>query len=245
MKRIVAPLCVVAIAFAWGGGIFWAMGKPGFWGFQIAHYERADRLQPPPQGVIVFTGSSSIRFWHTLPEDMKPLEVINRGFGGSQIAQVNHYAPRIILPYRPRAVVLYCGDNDLSWPWLKSPEQVSRDFQEFVRIIHTQLPETWIYYISMKPSVLRWTHWDKVLTTNRLIEEYIQTQARVEYIDVDRAMLNAEGKPRPELFGWDGLHMNAKGYEVWTGIVKPVLLKRFGAAINKAATGYSTSRVGN
>src|SRR5258706_4194626 len=116
--------------------ILWSMGRPGFWEFQFASYERADRAHPPKPGCIVFTGSSSIRYWRTLSDDMKPLDAINRGFGGSQIAQVNQYAARIVIPYRPRAVVLYAGDNDLSGPWSKSPETVQADFARFVGIIH-------------------------------------------------------------------------------------------------------------
>ena len=158
---------------------------------------------------------------------MKPLQVINRGFGGSQIAQVNQYASRIVLPYQPRAVVLYAGDNDLAWPSSKSPEQVFEDFRQFVEIIHTKLPETWIYYISIKPSIRRWSNWGNCQKTNDLIADYIRTQPRVQFIDVDQAMLDAQGKPRKELFRWDGLHMNAAGYAVWTSIIKPVLLNRF------------------
>jgi lysophospholipase L1-like esterase len=175
----------------------------------------------------VFTGSSSIRLWDTLANDMKPLQVLNRGFGGSQIADVNHYASRIILPYRPRAVVLYAGDNDLSSPWSKSPEQVFADFKQFVEIIHSQLPATWIYFISIKPSPLRWRNWEKFQKTNALIAAYILTQPRAQFIDVDSAMLNAQGKPRPEIFRWDGLHMNAEGYAIWTSIIRPILLSRF------------------
>lgn len=204
------------------------MGNLNFWEFSIRKFEAADRVNPPKTGVIVFTGSSSINFWHTLAEDMKPLEVINRGFGGSQIAQVNHYAGRIVIRYRPRAVVLYAGENDLSWPWSKSPEIVLNDFQQFVQIIHSQLPETWIYYVSMKPSPSRHRNWPTVERTNKLIEEYCRTQDRVQYIDVSRAMLDEQGRPRTELFRWDGLHMNSWGYFLWTSIVKPVLMNRFG-----------------
>jgi lysophospholipase L1-like esterase len=217
----VVVLLALAIAF-------WSMGKPWFWAGQISGYEKADRANPPKQGVIVFTGSSSIRFWHALADDMQPLEVINRGFGGSTIAQVNYYASRIVLPYRPRAVVLYAGDNDLSWPSSKSPETVFGDFKRFVEIIHTPLPDTWIYYVSIKPTTLRAASWPKMQETNRMIADFCHTQDRVQFIDVSAAMLDASGKPRPELFRWDGLHMNARGYAIWTSIIKPVLLSRFG-----------------
>lgn len=233
MRRILwASLFLAPALLACAVYLFWSMGKPGFWRSQIAEFEKADRAHPPKQGIIVFTGSSSIRFWHTLETDMKPLEVVNRGFGGSQIAQVNEYASKIIFPYRPRAVVLYAGENDLSWPWSKSPERVFADFKEFVEIIQSKLPETQIYYISIKPSPLRWSNWEKLKTTNRLIENYCEVQPRVQFIDVDAAMLDAQGQPRGDLFRWDGLHMNSKGYAMWTSIVKPMLLSRF-AAVNQ------------
>src|SRR5271165_5563318 len=114
-KIMLGSLLFLALACGCALCVFWAMGRPGFWEFQISAYEKADRKNPPKPGVIVFTGSSSIRFWESLASDMKPLEVINRGFGGSRVAQVNQYASRIVLPYQPRAVVLYAGDNDLSW----------------------------------------------------------------------------------------------------------------------------------
>lgn len=226
-KMLRLSLIVLVLASACAFFIFWAMGKPAMFERQIAAFEKADRLNPPRPGAIVFTGSSSIRFWDTLGKDMQPLNVLNRGFGGSQISQVNQYASRIVLPYQPRAVVLYAGDNDLSFPSLKTPERVLVDFQQFVEIVHAQLPDTWIYFISIKPSLRRWNGWEKIKKTNQLIANYIHTQPRVQFIDVDSAMLDAKGKPRPELFRKDGLHMNAQGYAIWVSIVKPVLLNRF------------------
>lgn len=228
-KRLVPLLVVTLVATAIA---LWSVRKPWFWAFQISGYERADRANPPKQGVIVFTGSSSIRFWHTLADDMQPLDVINRGFGGSTIAQVDYYASRIVLPYRPRAVVLYAGDNDLSWPWSKSPETVFGDFKRFVEIIHSALPDTWIYYVSIKPTTLRAAGWPKMRETNRMIADFCRTQDRVQFIDVSAGMLDSNGKPRPELFRWGGLHMNARGYAIWTSIIRPVLLSRFGPAPN-------------
>jgi lysophospholipase L1-like esterase len=224
------PLLMIAIGLACSALAFWGMGKPQFWSLSIAAFEKADRKNPPKPGVIVFVGSSSIRFWSTLQDDMKPLDVVNRGFGGSQIAHVNIYADRIVIPYRPRAVVLYAGDNDLSWPWSKSPERVFQDFREFVQIVHANLPDTWIYFISIKPSILRWTDWSKSQRTNEMIRNYCLTEPRVQYIDVDAAMLGLDGKPRRDIFRLDGLHMNAKGYAIWTSIIKPVLLARFAPA---------------
>jgi lysophospholipase L1-like esterase len=215
--------------------VFWSKKKTGLWETEIARFEAEDRANPPRPGVIVFTGSSSIRKWSTLVGDMKPLDVIGRGFGGSQLAHVNEYAGRIVIPYRPRAVVLYAGENDLSWGRPNTPESVTEDFKRFVTIVHTPLPETWIYYISMKSAPLRWGNREQMRATNRLIEQVCRTQERVQYIDVATPMLGPNGKPRRELFRWDHLHMNARGYAIWTPIIKSVLMARFGPGATSSA----------
>ena len=222
---LVFVLLVCGIA----GYAFWSTRNAESWEPSIREFEKADRAHPPKIGSIVFTGSSSINLWNTLAEDMKPLDVVNRGFGGSEISDVNHYAARIVIPNRPQAVVLYAGENDLSGTWSKSPETVLGDFQRFIEIIHFQLPDTWIYYVSMKPSPLRWSNWGKLRKANQMIAAFCRTQDRVQFIDVSYAMLDARGQPRRELFRSDHLHMNALGYSLWTSIIKPVLLSRFGA----------------
>jgi hypothetical protein len=236
MRKLLPGVFVALLAFGIGGYFFWSMGKTSFWESSIHRFEEEDRVHPPKSGAIVFVGSSSIRFWNTLAEDMAPLDVVRRGFGGSQIAHVNYYARRIVLPYKPRAVVLYAGDNDLSWPWSKSSEEVANDFKKFVAIVHGELPETWIYYVSIKPCPSRWGNWAKAQQTNSLISEYIRGQERAQFIDATAVLLNAQGRPRRELFRWDGLHLNAQGYAVWTTVIKPVLLQRFAAEENPTRT---------
>lgn len=157
-KLLWGLLAFLLLGVGIAGYYFWSMGKPESWESSIRQFEESDRLHPPNPGTIVFTGSSSIRLWDTLVDDMRPLDVINRGFGGSQNAHVNQYARRIVIAYRPRAVVLYAGENDLSWAWSKSPDTVLDDVKRFVEIIHAELPDTWIYYVSMKPSPLRWSN---------------------------------------------------------------------------------------
>jgi lysophospholipase L1-like esterase len=206
--------------------IFWSMSRPQFWQSQITLYEQADRVSPPKPGVIVFTGSSSIRKWGTLSDDMQPLDVINRGFGGCALSHVSYYAQRIVIPYRPRAVVLYAGDNDLSFPPWKSPQTVLNDFKQLISIVHRDLPDTWIFYVSMKPAP--WGNWPLMDQTNRMIAAYIRTQERVQFIDVSGAMLDSQGKLRRELYDSDPMHMNASGYALWTSIVKAALIERLG-----------------
>lgn len=191
------------------------------WEADIQAFEAADRTAAPAPDGVVFVGSSSIRLWETLEEDLAGIAVINRGFGGSEMADALHFADRIILPYRPRMVVVYAGDNDL-WNG-KSPEQVFDDFRELVDVIHDELPQTRVAFIAVKPSVARWRLADQVRRTNELVRELAEAEPLVEYIDIFTPMLGPDGTPRPGLFVEDGLHLNARGYELWESVVEPVV----------------------
>ena len=228
---------VLLVSCAVSACVFWAMGKTWFWRRAIRRLEDSDRAQPPQPGVIVFTGSSSINFWKNLSQDMAPLSVVNRGFGGSQMAHVTHYATKIVLPYSPSAVVVYAGENDLAWPWSKRPETVLHDFQVFVDLVHGQLPTAWIYFMSVKPTPRRWEQWERQRRTNQMIADFCRTKSQVQFVDVSTAMLNSSGKPRRELFKWDGLHPSAECYALWTSIIRPILMERFGAQRSPAAIG--------
>jgi lysophospholipase L1-like esterase len=193
------------------------------WEKDIAAFEQRDQEKPPPKNAILFAGSSSIRLWD-LTKSFPGMETINRGFGGSQLADVVHFAPRIVLPYQPRRIVLYAGDNDIAVG--KTPEQVHADFQAFDRAVHEKLPKIRIVYISIKPSLRRWHLIDKIRKANALIEAECKKSDRLVYLDVVAPMLGKDGKPRPELFADDGLHLNAKGYALWAELLKPHLERK-------------------
>jgi len=201
---------------------FWVINRAGFWKFQIAAYRRQDRRNPPPRNGIVFVGSSSIRFWRKLEEDMHPLPVLNRGFGGAHLSHVNQFAPEIILPYAPRMVVLYAGENDLGRLSGKTPEEVFNDFREFVRLIHNSLPETRIYFLSIKASPLRSSQRKIIQRANELVENYVQGDERLRYVDVSSPMLDEHGRLQRDLLLWDRLHPSRKCYALWTGVLKPL-----------------------
>jgi lysophospholipase L1-like esterase len=171
---------------------------------------------------VVFVGSSSIRLWPNLQADFPGVDVLQRGFGGSELADAVHYAPRIVLKYRPRLVVLYAGDNDLANG--KSPESVFRHYKEFVAILERALPDTRIAFISIKPSGSRWSLVDKVRATNAMVREYAARDTRQIYVDVFTPMLGPDGLPREELFVEDKLHMTSKGYALWRDLLAPVVL---------------------
>ncbi len=221
-------LLVVAVALTiWAGSEgLRAMRNPGFWESTIADFEEADRANPPERGAILFTGSSSIRMWGSLAEDMAPLRVLNRGFGGSHIDHVSHFAKRIVLPYRPSAIVLYAGDNDLAEGTGKTPASVFADLQRFVGLVQVALPDTTVYFVTIKPSLARWDRWPAMRHANAQIARWAATTFGVEILDIATPMLGESGEPRRELFIVDGLHLSDEGYEVWTDVIRPALLAR-------------------
>ncbi len=192
------------------------------WEKAITAMEKRDKKTPPAEGGIFFCGSSTMVRWD-LARSFAGLPVVNRGFGGSQIADSTHFAGRIILPYKPATIVLYAGDNDLAAG--KSPETVRDDFRAFVKIVHDKLPKTRILFLSIKPSIARWKLIERINKANELIEAACKKDDRLTYVDVGSLLLGKDGKPRRELFEKDGLHLSQAGYKLWAGRIGP-LLKR-------------------
>lgn len=190
------------------------------WEPDVAAFEKQDRQNPPPKGGIVFVGASSIVRWN-LGEFFPDLNVLNRGFGGSEMADTAHVATRIVLPYEPRIVVLYPGENDIARG--VSPDMVAAGFERFVATVRGALPQTRILVIGLKPTPARWRFTDRMLETNRRLREIAGRHDGITYISVEKAMLGPDRMPRPDLFIEDGQHMTRTGYEIWTDIVRPHL----------------------
>jgi lysophospholipase L1-like esterase len=191
------------------------------WEPEIQAFERMDKTNPPPQGAVLFLGSSSIRMWKTLAEDMNGIQTVRRGVGGSRIADSTELAERIVFPYKPRMIVFYAGDNDIAAN--ATPEQVLGDFKAFVQKVHKRFPNLPIAFISIKPCMARWERIDAVRVANALVRHYCESEHGLKYIDVYTLMLGCDGKPLPELFESDLLHLNRAGYKLWTRIIRPQL----------------------
>jgi lysophospholipase L1-like esterase len=195
----------------------------GAWEPAIKAFEASDRASPPPTGEIVFVGSSSIRLWD-VQRYFPDLKIVNRGFGGSQLSDAVRYAERIVIPYKPRIVVVYAGDNDIYGG--ATSEQVAISFEQFVRIVRARLPEVRIVFIGIKPSLQRWDVIERTRLANALIRAYAGHDDNVAFVDVDHAMLGWDERPRPELFVADGLHLTPAGYELWSALLRPLLAAR-------------------
>jgi lysophospholipase L1-like esterase len=172
---------------------------------------------------VIFIGSSSIRMWSTLAKDMQPLPVMNMGFGGAKLNDVVYYAPRLVNHFNPSAVVIFAGSNDLQPNDLKSTEQMLQRYQAFVDSVRVDNPLLPIFYIAITPSPMRWEVWSEVQAVNKAIAEWSRNQTELFYIDTGPSLLNTDGVPDTELYLFDGLHLNAKGYRRWTEHIRPLL----------------------
>jgi len=221
MSRYVAVALALLLAVPPAPAQTGTPADPARWEQDIRAFETADAAAPSPKGGIVFIGSSSIRMWTSLATDFPGMPVINRGFGGSQLPEVTAYVSRIVTPYQPRQVIVYCGGNDINAG--RSADDVLADVQVLVRAIHAADPTARIAYISIAPNPARWSQIETVKTTNRIVREWIATDSRLAFIDVYSAMLGPDGQPKPDIFVADRLHMNAKGYAIWRAIIGPHL----------------------
>ena len=194
--------------------------KPNRWEKAILAFEEKDRQQMPAPGQILFVGSSTIRIWK-VQECFPGLDILNRGFGGSEYSDVARYASRIILPYRPKTIVLYGGDNDIAGG--KDADQVFKDFSDLVARIRSGLPDALIIVLSLKASPARLDKYPEMQKANTLLSGFAQKQPHMKFVDVGSPILDSDGHTRRDLFMDDGLHLNAEGYKIWTSILKPLL----------------------
>jgi lysophospholipase L1-like esterase len=191
----------------------------------IRAFEAEDMASPPPEGAIIITGSSSIRRWHpSMKQDLEPLTVMARGFGGSTMEDALYFIDRIAIAYKPRALVIYEGDNDTG-RFMVPPERIVNQFTEIVDRVHAVLPDTRIYVLSVKPSVLRRAYWATAQQTNELLKAVVAKSHLLTYIDVATPFLQSNGEVMTDIFVEDDLHLNDKGTRVWAATIRSALMK--------------------
>ena len=222
-KQYTLIIGCVTLMIVLAAAIWFAQDRllPYRWLPVIRAFEKEDCDHPPPAGATLFVGSSSIRRWDTLAEDFPLLHVIKRGFGGAKLLDLIVYARRIIIPYQPRQIVIYAGDNDISSD--KRPETVYANFVELVTLIREELPAASIFFLAIKPSPQRWHKAEAMRQANSLIRQYTQPRENVTFVDIFSPMLGLDQTPRPELYHKDGLHLSGAGYAVWTEVLTPHL----------------------
>jgi lysophospholipase L1-like esterase len=216
MRKYFLVIIILSIWF------FNAIGQPFI--DDINRFKEQDRLNPPPQNAILFIGSSSFTMWHDVQECFPDLTIINRGFGGSTLEDLIRYVEDIVYPYKPKQIVIYCGENDFASSDTISVELVTQRFVHLYKLIVEKHPEVKITYVSMKPSPSRWHLSGKFIAANKGIQQFIDRKHNTSYIDVWSQMLNVSGMPDSSIFLDDMLHMNSEGYKIWQKTIQPHLV---------------------
>ena len=219
MKKIFAKnIMVVALLFSMGS----AFSQP--FKAEINAFMKSDSINMPAPGSILFVGSSSFTNWKDVKAYFPGFPIINRGFGGSSLPDVIYYAEQTILKYKPKQIYIYCGENDLAGNNGVTADTVLKRFKQLFSIIRKNLSKkTEVVFVSIKPSVSRWKLEDKFVEANEKIKKYIESKSHASFVNVHTAMLKPDGEVMTDIFIKDNLHMNAKGYAIWQGIIAPTL----------------------
>lgn len=190
----------------------------------IQGFEEEDRSSPPPEGAILLTGSSSIARWNNqAPAALAPLTVISRGFGGSVMNDVLHYLDRVALTYKPRAILIYEGDNDTGRDFLPIP-MVIEQLEQIISKVHQELPTTRIYVMGVKPSIARWNYWSSAQQLSAAYQQIADNNPLVFYVDAAKPFLDVDGQVMTDIFIEDDLHLNDLGNAIWGSTIKAALM---------------------
>ncbi len=219
MKKSISVL-IISIVFGFGLRAQ-TYDRQNLWDKEINAFAEIDHKQTHPPNAVLFVGSSSVRMWTNLRSSFPRIKVINRGFGGSRLEDVNYYFDKIVTPYNPKTIVLYAGENDVAEGI--APEKVAEHYRNFAAMVRQKLPKTDILFVSLKPSPSRWQIVDKLKQANALIKTEIEKNQRAQFVDVFTPMLDEKGRPKAEIFREDNLHMNEKGYAIWRKILQRYL----------------------
>lgn len=234
VKIIAALLGLLLLGLSWPawqlyGEIQKARSEdPLVWEEAIVALEAKTRGKYDPGQGVVFVGSSSIRLWDSLADDMSPMPVIQHGFGGAKLNDVVHYAERLVNAYQPRAVVVFVGTNDIEPAASKSPQVLLASYQSFVGKVRVSQPDLPIFYIGITPSPRRWAVWPIAQSTNRLIEAWSAADPNLHFIDTSDALLASNGEPDEDNYLFDGLHLSKRGYRIWREIIRQRLWDELG-----------------
>lgn len=192
---------------------------------EIKAFRNSDSIAQPPKNAILLIGSSSFTKWKDVQDYFPEYTILNRGFGGSSLTDVIYYANDVILKYKPKQILIYCGENDVAGSSSVTADTVLERFKILYGIIRSKFKKVPVAYISMKPSPSREKLLPIYVKGNELIKTFLASQKNTAFINVYDSMFDAEGKILTHIFIADKLHMNAEGYKIWQGIIAPYLVK--------------------
>jgi lysophospholipase L1-like esterase len=193
---------------------------------EIKAFRKADSINKPPKNAVLLIGSSSFTKWKDVQDYFPEYTILNRGFGGSSLTDVIYYANDVILKYKPKQILIYCGENDVAGSSSVTADTVLERFKILYGIIRSKFKKVPVAYISMKPSPSREKLLPIYVKGNELIKTFLASQKNTAFINVYDSMFDAEGKIFTHIFIADKLHMNAAGYKIWQGIIAPYLITK-------------------
>ena len=202
---------------------------PRVWDKVIAAFEASDKSHPPPQNAVLFLGDSSIRLWDTLLDDMLPLTVFSRGFGGAKIIDLSYYVNRIVTPYKPSAIVIYIGSNDFTTAYgntAKTLTQVKPLYLQLLDRLNGAAPDAKLFIVALKPTTQNWSSWPLLMQANQFLQALAAQRDNVFFVDANADLLTAEAVPDADLLLSDGRHHNDQGYKVWGARIKALLMDK-------------------
>jgi lysophospholipase L1-like esterase len=217
-------LSLLLLLFVFSGRAMAQEQKPPFWN-DIQAFKKQDSASFPGTNKILFIGSSSFTKWKDVQDYFPSYPIINRGFGASSLPDLIRYREDIIFKYRPKQIVIYCGENDLAASDTVTPEMVVGRFKELFSLIRSRYKNIPVVFISIKPSPSRQRLMPKMLVANLAIKNFLKKKRKTVFIDVYHMMLKPDGTPMDDIFIEDKLHVNAKGYAIWQKLIEPHLLK--------------------
>ena len=215
MKKQLIALLVLFISLN-------AVAQEKRFGDEIKAFRIQDSIQKPKDGMILFIGSSSFRLWKSAADDFNTDNILNRAFGGSTLEDVIYWQHDVALKYKPKKIFIYCGENDIASSEKVTPETVFERFKTLHTTLRKQFPETPIVFVSIKPCILRWAMKDRMMAANALISDYLTEDKKSKFVNIWDKMLE-NGKPMKDIFVADNLHMNDKGYAIWTKELYPLV----------------------
>lgn len=242
VKVIALLLGLVLLGLSWPAWMLYdeiqktRSDDPLVWDEAIRALESDTAGRYAPGQAVVFIGSSSIRLWDTLEEDMAPIPVIQHGFGGAKLNDVVYYADRLVSAYQPLAVVVFAGTNDIDPSASKAPQALLASYQAFVARVRSRQPDLPIFYIGITPSPRRWSVWPIAQATNQLIEQWSSVDPNLHFIDTAATLMDGAGEPDPDNYVFDGLHLSKRGYTVWRRAIRERLLESIEDVWNGAAS---------
>ncbi|AZA98121.1 G-D-S-L family lipolytic protein [Chryseobacterium joostei] len=217
MKKILTAFLLLFFTIA-----FSQEKKPMFWQ-DIQEFKKQDQQNPPPKDAILFLGSSSFTKWTDVADYFPTKTIINRGFGGSRLTDLNYFADDLLAPYQPKQIIIYCGENDFADNHQLKAQKVVKRYKTLYRKIRERFPNIEVDYISIKYSPSREKLWPQMKEANKMIAAFMKKEPNAEFIDVTKAMEDDNGNVRKDIFVEDMLHFKPEGYQIWTKVMNPYM----------------------